>query len=139
MGGAEGVVDVSVRQARQALGQTRIVLGLARLPAGVLQYEHPSGLERVGLCASVLAHHIRRLDHGSVDQLGEPARGRLQRCLRLTILRTAQVRAQDEPRIPFEQQLDRRHRRPDARVVGDLAALERHVEVHPHENPRPGL
>ena len=62
------------------------------------------------------------------------ARHRPQRGLRVAPLRPAQVRAEDQPRAALEQQLDRGQRRADARVVGDLAVLERHVEVDPGEH-----
>ena len=42
--------------------------------------------------------------------------------------------AQDHRRARVEQVLDRRQRRADARVVGDRAVLDRHVEVDAHEH-----
>jgi hypothetical protein len=35
--------------------------------------------------------------------------------------------------VRLEEVPDRRQRPPDARVVGHLAVLDRHVEVHAHE------
>jgi len=53
-------------------------------------------------------------------------------------LGAAQMRDEDRRRAALAQQLDRRQRRADARVVGDPPAVERHVEVDPHEHPLAG-
>jgi len=42
---------------------------------------------------------------------------------------------QDELAALADDVLDRRHGGPDPRIIGDLAALERDVEVHPHQHP----
>ena len=50
-------------------------------------------------------------------------------------LRPAEVRADTDPaRVALEQQLQRRQRGTDARVVGDLAVLERNVQIRSHEH-----
>ena len=51
----------------------------------------------------------------------------------------AEVRADDHlGSVPLEQQLQGRQRRADARVVGDAACLERHVQVGPDQHAPAG-
>ena len=49
-----------------------------------------------------------------------------------------EVAGQDHPGALAEEGPDRRDRRPDPRVVGDLAVLERDVEVDPDEDALAG-
>ena len=133
--GAERVVHVGVGERRQLAGQLGIVLGLASLPAGVLEHEHAARAELLDPAPYLRADHLRRLEHRGVDQLAEPVRHRPQRGLRIAALGPPQVRAQDQPHPALEQQLDRGQRRAYTRVVGYPAALERHVEVHSGEHP----
>ena len=54
---------------------------------------------------------------------------------RVLALRPAEVRADADPgRAALEQQLERRQRGADPRVVGDLAVLERDVQVGSDEH-----
>ena len=70
-----------------------------------------------------------------LEQLGELARRAAARARADLALRPAEVRADDHLRAVLPQVLDRRERRPDARVVGDPVAGERDVEVGAHEDP----
>jgi hypothetical protein len=137
VGRAEGVVHVGVGQPAQLLGQRGVVLGLAPLPAGVLEHQHAGGREPLDAPAHLRADHLGGLVNGLVDQFAEPLRGGPQRGLGVAPLGPAQVRAEDEGRTAAEQQLDGGQRGADAGVVGDPAALERHVEVDPDEHPLP--
>ena len=56
---------------------------------------------------------------------------------RVVALRPAEVRAHHDLRTALAQLLDRGQSGADARVVGHLAALERHVQVRAHEHRRP--
>ena len=47
----------------------------------------------------------------------------------------AEVREQHDARAAVEQRVDRRQRGANARVVGDCALVERHVEVDANERP----
>ena len=54
-------------------------------------------------------------------------------------LRPAEVRREDERRLPFPELVDRRDRGGDPAVVGDRAVVgEWHVEVDAEEHPGPG-
>jgi len=43
------------------------------------------------------------------------------------------MRAQDYRRAVFKQEINRRQRRLDAGIIGHCAALQRYVEIHPHQ------
>ena len=120
VGRAERVEHERVGQLGQLLGQLRVVLGLAGLPARVLQHQDLAGLEPRGAAAGLRADHLGRLVDALADQLAEPLRHRRQRRRRVGALRPAQVRAEDDPRARLAQLLDRGQRRADARVVGHL-------------------
>ena len=137
VGRAEGVVHVGVGQPGQLLGQVGVVLRLAALPARVLEHQDAARLQPLGAAPDLRADHVGRLVDGSVDQLRQPVRGRLERGLGVTALGPPQVGAQDQPRPALQQQLDRGHRGPDPAVVGHPAVVQRHVEVDAHEHPVP--
>ena len=114
---AERVVDVEVAVRGELARELGVVLRLARVEARVL--EHVDALVR--------------------QQLAEPRRDGRHRERRVRPLRPAEVRADAHLRgAVLEQQLERRQRRADARVVGDAAVLERHVQVGAHEHALAG-
>ena len=80
VGGAEGVVDVEVGERGERVGQLRVVLGLPRLEAGVLEQQHVAGAERAGSCRSTSPPTTAgRLLHLGPEQLAEPLADRRQR------------------------------------------------------------
>ena len=71
----------------------------------------------------------------AVEQLGEAGPDRLHRVLGVGgAVGAPEVRGEDEPRAAFSQPTQGRQRRLDTRVVADLAALQRDVEVDPDEH-----
>ena len=69
------------------------------------------------------------------EQVADVLRHRLHGERRGPALRPAEVRADVDLRgAVSQQQLERRERLADARVVCDTSALERNVEVGPHEH-----
>ena len=113
VGRAERVVDVEVHSLRQLARGRRVVLRLAGQKARVLEHAN-----------AVIGQELR-----------EPGRDRRDRERGIDALRTAQVRAHDDlGRAALEQELERRQRRADPRVVGDATVLERHVEVAADED-----
>ena len=134
VGRAEGVVHVGVGERRQLLRELGVVLGLAALPARVLEHQHVAGLEPLDAAPHLRPDDVGRLMDARVDQLAETLGDRLQRRLGVAALRPAEMRAEHEPRALLEQQLDRRQRGPDARVVRDAPVLERDVEVDAREH-----
>ena len=100
MRGAEGVVDEQVPAFGEPTGRLGIVRRLARIEPRVL--EHLDALVR--------------------KELAEPRGDRRDRERRIRPFRAAEMRAdRDVRRAAIEQILQRRQRRADARVVGDLA------------------
>ena len=67
----------------------------------------------------------------SLKSIGHRLQAELRRRL---ALRPAEVRGENHRRALVERVLNRRQRRGDARVVGDRAVLERHVEVDADED-----
>ena len=135
--GAEGVVDVEVGEARQGLGERRVVLRLARLVARVLEQEDLAGAEREGHLLHPLPHHIRRHPHRRSNELGEPLGDRRQRQPGLAVLGPPEVRAEDQRGAALAQQLDRRQGGADAGVVADPPVDKRNVEVDADEHAPP--
>ncbi len=133
--GAERVVYVDVAELRERGRQLRVVAGLAGLVADVLEHQDLARVEVPGERADLLADDPRRERHVGAAQLGQPVGGGPHRELGLAVLRAPQVRDDDEARAAAEQLVQRRQRRPDPRVVGDLPVLQRHVEVDPDEHP----
>ena len=147
VGGAEGVVDVDVREFSQGAREVGVVAGLPRLEADVLEDQQLTVAQPLGERAHVLAHDVRgERDAGAGQQLAQArGHGRERETGNAPALGAVQVGDQHEPCAAGAQLFDRRQRRADAGVVGDLdrplgADGERDVEVHAHQHlPAPHL
>ena len=131
---AERVEHEPVREVGEVAREVRVVLRLARVPARVLEHEDLPGSSRAaprrtsGPTTSgawntrMPSSSPSRFETGASDVSGSCPFGR-PRCEHSTIFapraRSSSIAGQ---------------RRADARVVGHLAALERHVEVGAHEH-----
>ena len=136
MRGAERVVHVDVGERRQRRGKRRVVPGLPRLVADVLQHQDLSRRKRLGLPRDVGADDRRGHRHRCREQLAEVVGDRRQRQLRLAVLGTTQVGYEDQARPAVAQLAQGRQRRPHARVIGDpTIGIERDVEVDPYQHP----
>ena len=117
MRGAERVVHVEVHALGEGAGRLRVVRGLPREEARVLEDAHPL---------------VR-------DELGQPLGDGRDRERRVGAFRAPEVRAhRDLGRVALEQQLERRERCADSRVVRDAAVVERDVEVGADEDALAG-
>ena len=117
MNRAEGVLDEQLVVVCQPPRELGVVGRLARVEARVLEHVEPL----VG------------------QQLPQPPGDGRHREGGVGPLRPAEVRAdRDLLRVVLEQVLERRQRGADARVVGDAAVLERHVQVAAHEHALAG-
>ena len=94
----ERVQHERVGQLRELLGERRVVLRLARLPARVLEHQDLPRLEPRGAAPRLGPDHLGRLVDARADQLAEPLGHRRERRRRVGALRAAQVRAQDQLR-----------------------------------------
>ena len=117
---AEGVGHIDLRHRGHFLGQLGVVLGLARLKAGVLQQHDLPGLEGGGLGLGVGADHVPGHDHRLAQQLAEADGHRLQGQLGLHLaLGLAQVGAGDHSGALVQQVLNGGQSGADALIVGD--------------------
>ena len=140
VGRGERVVDVDSASAARAAREAVVVGLLLRMEAEVLQHQHlPGPSARAGASTSG-PMQSRRQRHGPAEQLAEPRR---PRAAASTWDRACpcgrprwEARTSDGPAL--EAVLDRRQGGGDARVVGDAAAVERDVEVHPQEDALAG-
>ena len=120
VGGAEGVVDVDVGEARRApSASSGSFFGLAGLVAAVLEQQHLAAPQPPAAASTSAPDHAGRGGDVGADQLAEPGGDRRHRELGLAVLRAAEVRDQDDRGAALAQQLDRRQRGPDPGVVGD--------------------
>ena len=111
-----------------------IVLLFACVEARVLQAEDVAGLHRGdglfrGLADAVVGERDRPLD--DARHLGGD---RFQRLLRIAPLRPAEMREQDDLAALVGDFGDGRRHTLDTRCVGDVAVLDRHVEIDAHEH-----
>jgi hypothetical protein len=114
---AERIVHEQVEVICKSPGGLSIVLCLARIEARVLEHGDPL----VG------------------EELTQPGLDRLHRERGVRPTRPAEMRADDDlGSLTLEQQLERRQRDADPRVVGHLPVLERDVQVRADENPPAG-
>ena len=116
---AEGVVDVEVAAVGELAREALVVRRLARVEARVL--EHVGRARRAAALAAALATGAIAYFARSSSVFGRP--------------RCEQTRT--SARAAVEQQLERRQRGADPRVVGDAPVLERHVEVGADEDALP--
>ena len=131
---SEGVVHIGLGERRQLARQVGIVPRLAAFPARVLEHEHGPGDQPIDAAAHLGPDDLGRLMHRPADQLAQTLRDRRQRGLGVAPPGTIEVRAEDLAGAALAQELDRRERGPDARVVGHTPVLERNVEVHPDQD-----
>ncbi len=135
MGGGERVVHPHVAELGELGGEEGIVLLLALVEARVLQNQDVAILHRRdrlfgGGTDAVIGEGDRLAQH-----LADGGDHLLQRILRVgSVLRAAEVGEQDRLAAGVDDVEDRRGRRADARVVGDLAVSHRDVEVDADEN-----
>ena len=136
MRGAERVVDVDVAERGHLLRERVVVLLLALVDAAVLEQHHLSGFQR--RLPRRVVDPVRDQRDVALEQSPQPFGDRLQRVLGLELSfgRAAEVRRDHHDRARLQRGLDRRHRRADARVVGDTAVIVLwHVEVGADEHP----
>ncbi len=136
VGGAEGVVDVGVRQAGQGQGELLPVPHLAAVVTQVLQHQDLAGLEGGGFGLHLLAHDAA--GHADVEALRlQPGADRGQAVGRLDAfaLGAAQVRGQHHAGAIVQEVLQGGQGLTDPPGVLDLAVVDRHVQVRPEEDP----
>ena len=138
--GTEAVTDVDVGESGELVGEgaaLRVVLALlARVEAQVLEQRDVAVAEPVDGRPGAVADRVGRELDRPAEHLGQPLGDRGEAVLlhRLA-LGPAQVRAHDHAGAAVGEVGDRRRAGPDPAVVGDRAAVQRHVEVRADEDP----
>jgi hypothetical protein len=139
VGGAEGVVDIEVAVGGQGGGEVGVVLLFAGVEADVLQQGHAAVLHGVdhlgGGRADAVAGEGHLLLQQLAQRLGDEGQAHLRHDLALGAVEVGQ---QDDLGALCRQVVDGRQGRAQAGVVGDLAAVDRHVEVHPDQGALAG-
>jgi hypothetical protein len=120
------------RQRGELTGQRGALVVVLRRLARV----EPDVLQHHDIARGHLGHALGELDqaHRGAEQLAEAGGDRCERERRIRpALRPAEVRDDDHLRTLTGQLRDRGHRCTDAAVNGDVAAVERHVQVRADE------
>ena len=109
MGGAEGVVDVHVRQAREPLGEAGIVVLLPGVEAEVLEHDDLTrarpGDQTLHRLADAVGRELDRDAERTAQVVGDGTERQLRR---RPALRAAQVRGDDRQAAVLEDVADRR-------------------------------
>ena len=136
---AEAVRDVQVGQRGELVGEhapRRVVLaGLPCVEPQVLEHDQLAGAHRGhGRPRGWSGRVGGQLDRPA-EQLAEPGRDRAQRVPRVRLARRqAEMSADDHLGVAVQQGGQGRERGPDPAVIGDAAAVERHVEIDAHQH-----
>jgi len=132
---AERVVDVDLGEGGELAAERRVVPLFAGVKSQVLEDEDTARLQGGDGLFRLGAYAVGREGDGSAEARLQHARHRGQRVLRiLRALRLAEVRREDEAGAALPGEVEGGERLDDARVVPHDAVLERHVEVHAHED-----
>src|SRR3569832_1961471 len=128
--GAEGIHHEYIAECGVFLGKLVGVFLLALVEAHVL--EHHDFTVRDVDAVEIILHHAHRL----AQQLRQMLCDRLDGILLAVhaLFWATQMRHHHHARAGLDRALDGRQGRADARIVGDLAVLERHVEVFAHQH-----
>jgi hypothetical protein len=132
--GGEGVVAVDVPEGGEELRHLRVVLGLHRGEAGVLDQDHAALGQRLQRRA------VGALDegHGLPQRVLQRRHHVAERHLRHRLaLGPPEMRQEDRLAALGEDILHRRHDPLDPRGVGHAAALHRHVDVDAGQDDPP--
>ena len=135
VGAAEGVVHVHIGESGQPACELGVVVGLLLVEAQVLEKEHAPRRQlrrgRLDLGPHAVAHGANL----TPEQLGETLRHRREaQLLDDLALGAPEMGTEDHRAAAFEEVGDGRQGGADARVVGDAALLQGHVEVDAHQD-----
>ncbi len=105
------------------------------MEAQVLQHEQSAPGQRRDLRLDGGADAVRRENDGSVQRARQVVAHGKKAILRLYLaVRPAQVRCDHDLLRALRDEMDRRHSAVDSMRLGDLALLDRHVEVDANED-----
>src|SRR5581483_9182497 len=116
--GAERVVHVEAEAGGEILREGRVVALLLGMEAHVLEEDGVATLQPADRGADLGSDAVREQRDRPAEELPETRGDRRQALLRVTTLRTAEMRAERESGAALEQRRDRRQRGADPGVVG---------------------
>ena len=134
----EGVVDIGIAERRQRLRKTRIVGLLALVEAQIFEQRDLARLEggdnplRLGTDAVG-----RKLHRPAADRAAQRLDDRAQGLRRVGPFRAPEMRHDDHLGAFRDQRLDGRRKALDAGRIGDLAVLDRHVQIGADQHALP--
>ena len=139
MRGPERVVDIDVRIRRELRREARVVLLLLGVEAQVLEQQRFAWSQPLDLVLRANPERVAGDRHVLTDEQRQALghRSKPEAVLDLPV-RSAQVAREHDAGAAGQQVADGRNRGANARVVGDLPVLERHVEVDAEEDPLSG-
>eukprot|EP00968_Pinguiococcus_pyrenoidosus_P000792 scaffold47_cov258-Pinguiococcus_pyrenoidosus.AAC.119 len=133
--GTESVIDEEVEGGSELLGEGRLVGGLLRVEADVLQEDAVAVGHTLNHGLDFIAHAVRSHLHFLLEQLGQAASHGSQAELVLgSVLGAAEVGRKGDLGTLLHEGLDGRHGGADAGVIGDGLAVQGHVEVAANEH-----
>ena len=137
--GPERVVHVDLGVVRELAGERRVVLLLLGVEAEVLEEEELAVAQPLHGVDRADAERVAGDRHVAAEELRQALGDRPQAEAVLDLaIGPAEVAREDHPRPVGQEVVDRRDRGTDARIVGDLAVLQRDVEVDANEDALPG-
>src|SRR5438105_10163928 len=136
MRGTERIVHEEITELGERSRKPLVVLLFAAEEAGVLEQKDLAGLEILARLDRFVGIGALNENHRMSAQLLEPFRDRVERVFGVRLsFGTSEMREDHWARSPLEQQLDRRQRSTDARVIGNTSVvIERNVEVDAHQS-----
>ena len=132
----EGIVDVDVADPCKRFRESRVVVFLAFMEAGVLEHENGARFHCLGGVRCLVAHAIFRKGDGDADMRAKGLGDRFQRIFRFRCaLWAPEMRQHDHFRAMTRQFRQGRRDALDARRVRNLAVLHGYIQICPDENP----
>ncbi len=133
----KGVIDINLAELGQRLGEVGRICFLARVEAQIFEERHRSGLEGGDNPPRRFADAVfGERDPTAAERPPQRGDHRAQRQFRVgPALRPAEMRHDDDRGTVAEQRLDGRGQAFDPGRVGDLAVLDRDVEIGAQQHP----
>jgi hypothetical protein len=134
----KGIVDIGVAERRKRLCETRIVGLLALVEAQIFEERDLAGFEGGDNALRLGADAVRRKSHRSAaDRAAQRLDDCAQRLRRIRPLRPPEMRHDDNLGAFRDQRLDGRRQALDTRRIGDLAVLDRDVQIGADQHALP--
>ncbi len=135
----KSIVDVIVAERRHAFGELRVVLLLTGVETGVLEDADIAREHRRDRAFGFRPLAILNKPNRAAGQLPQRLDQQRRRHVRPVLaLRTPEVRQQQDDSTSIRQLGNRRHHRPQARVVAHRAVQHRYIQIDANEDALSG-